>query len=130
MRFDQVGAQLPQRPTAIGLAHLTGRLLRQLHDAGFLAGGQPRGCARSLQLLDGPNPGRRKGVQVRIDRVDMHSLRFRDSQWAHAHTIEQQGLRPALLVAIDPTRHQPTQTTNFARGRATDVQWTRHGCAS
>jgi hypothetical protein len=130
MRFDQVGAQLPQRPTAIGLAHLTGRLLRQLHDAGFVAGGQPRGCSRRLQLLDGLDPGRCKGVQVRVDGIDMHALRRRNSQRAQAHAIEQQGLRPALLVAIDPTRHQFTQLANLARARATDVQWTRHGVAS
>lgn len=130
MRFDQVSTQLPQRPAAIGLAHLAGQLLRQLHNAGFLAGGQPRGCSRRLQLLNGPDPGRRKGVQVRVDGIDMHTLRRRNSQRAHAHAIKQQGLRPALSVAIDPTRHQLTQSANFTRAWATDVQWTRHGVAS
>jgi hypothetical protein len=121
MRFDQVGTQLPQRPAAIRLADLAGRLFRQQHYAGFLAGGQPRGRARGLQLRDGPDPGRCKGVQVRVDGIDMHALRGGNLQWAQAHAIEQQGLRPALLVAIGHTRHQVTQSTNFARGRATDV---------
>jgi hypothetical protein len=130
MRFDQVGTQFSQRPAPIRLPDLARRLLCQLHDAGFLVGGQPRGRSRRLQLRDGPDPDRRKGVQVRINSVDMRTLRRRNFQGAHAHAIKQQGLRPALLVAIDPTRHQPTQTAHFARSRATNIQWTGHDCAS
>lgn len=130
MRFDQIGTQLPQRPAPIRLPDLARRLIRQLHDAGFLAGGDPRWPASGLQLLNRPDPLRRKRLQIRVDRIDMHPLRRRNFQRAHAHAIEQQGLRPALLVAIDPTRYQLTQSANLARGRATDVQWTRHGLAS
>jgi hypothetical protein len=130
MRFDQVGTQLPQRPAPIRQSNLARRLIRHRHDAGFLAGGDPRRRASGLQLLNGPNPGRRKRLQIRVDRIDMYPLRRRDFQRAQAHAVEQQGLRPALLVAIDPTRHQFVQLANLARGRATDVQWTRHGTAS
>lgn len=130
MRFDQVDPQLPQRPAPIWLPDLARRLNRQLHDAGFLAGCDPRQRASRLQLLNGLDPGRRKRLQIRVDRVDMHTLRRRNFQRAQAHAIEQQGLRPALLMAIDPTPHQLTQPANFARGRTTDVQWTRHGVAS
>jgi hypothetical protein len=130
MRFDQVGTQLPQRPAPIRLPDLARRLIRQLHDAGFLVGRDPRRPASRLQLLNGPVPGRRKRLQVRIDRIDMHPLRRRNFQRAQAHAVEQQGLCPPLLVAIDPTRHQLTQPANFARAWATDVQWTRHGVAS
>lgn len=130
MGFDQVGTQLPQRPAPIRLPDLARRLIRQLHDAGFLAGRDPRRRASRLQLLNGPDPGRRKRLQIRVDRIDMHPLRSRNFQRAQAHAIEQQGLRPALLMPIDPTRHQLTQPANLARGRATDVQWTCHGIAS
>jgi hypothetical protein len=130
MSFDQVGTQLPQRPAPIRLPDLARRLIRQLHDAGFLAGRDPRRPASRLQLLNGPDPGRRKRLQIRVDRVDMHPLRRRNFQRAQAHAVQQQGLRPALLVAIGPTRHQLTQPPHLARGRTTDVQWTRHGVAS
>jgi hypothetical protein len=130
MRFDQVGPQLPQRPAPIRLPDLARRLLRQLHDAGFLAGRDPRRSAGGLQLLNGPDLGRRKRLQIRVDRVDMHALRRRNFQRAQPHAIEHQRLRAALLMAIDSTSHQLTQLANFARGRATDIQWTRHGVAS
>lgn len=130
MRFDQVGAQLPQRPAPVRLPNLARRLIRQLHDAGCLAGRELRRPASRLQLLNGPHPGRRKRLQIRVDRIDMHPLRRRNFQRAQAHAVEQQGLRAALLVAIDPTSHQLTQPANLARARATDVQWTRHGVAS
>ena len=130
MRFDQVGTQLPQRPASIRQSDLARRLIRQLHDAGFLAGRDPRRRASGLQLRDRPDPGRRKRLQIRVDRIDMHPLRRRYFQRAQPHAIEQQHFRAALLVAVDPTRHQFTQPANLARGRATDVQWTRHGVAS
>jgi hypothetical protein len=130
MRFDQVGTQLPQRPAPIRLPDLARRLIRQLYDATFLAGRDPRWRASGLQLLNGPDPGRRKRLQIRVDRIDMHTLRCRNFQRAQAHAVEQQGLRPALLVAIDRTSHQLTQPANLARARTTDVQRTRHGVAS
>jgi hypothetical protein len=130
MRFDQVGTQLPQRPAPIRLSDLAWRLIRQLHDTGFLAGRDPRRRASRLQLRNGPDPGRRKRLQIRIDRIDMHTLRGCDLQGAQPHAVEQQGLRPALLVAIHQAGHQLAQPANFARARATDVQWTGHGLAS
>jgi len=130
MCFDQVGTQLPQRPAPIRLPDLARRLIRQLDDAGYLAGCDPRRRASRLQLRDRPEPGRRKRLQIRVDGVDVHPLRRRNFQRAQTHAVQQQGLRPPLLVAIDTTRHQLTQPANLARGRATDVQWTRHGVAS
>lgn len=121
MRFDQVGTQLPQRPAPIRLPNLARRLIRQLHDASFLAGRDPRRRASRLQLLNGPDPGCRKRLQICVDRVGMHTLRHRNFQRAQAHAVEQQGFRPALLMAIDPARHQLTQPANFARGRTTDI---------
>jgi hypothetical protein len=130
MRFDQVGTQFPQRPAPIRLPDLARRLIRQLHDAGFLAGGEPGRCASGLQLRDGRDPGRRKRLQIRVDRVDMHTLRRRNFQRAQAHAVEQQCFRSALLMAVRQASHQLAQTPHFARGRATDVQWTCHGVAS
>lgn len=130
MRFDQVGTQLPQRPAPIRLPDLARRLIRQLHDAGFLAGRDPRRPASGLQLLNGSDPGRRKRLQICIDRIDMHALRDCNLRWAQPHAVEQQGLRPALLVAIRQAGHQLAQPAHFARGGATDFQWTSHGVAS
>lgn len=87
MRFDQVGAQLPQRPAPIRLTNLARRLIRQLHDAGFLAGRDPWRRTSRLQLLNGPDPGRRKRLQIRVDCVDMHPLRRRNLQRAQAHAV-------------------------------------------
>jgi hypothetical protein len=91
MRFDQISTQLAQRPAPVGLPDFAGRLLRQLHDAGHLAGGDARGRATRLQVSYRSHPRQGKGMQIGIDRVDMHALRFSNLQRAEPHAIQQHG---------------------------------------
>jgi hypothetical protein len=130
MRFDHVGAQLAQRPATIGLSDLARRLICHLHNLSFLAGRDPHSSASRLQLLHGPDPSRRKGVQVRVDRIDMHPLCVRDLPWIHARAVQQQRFRSPLLVAVLRASHLVGQAPDFGRCGPAHFQWTRHGCTS
>ena len=109
---------------------LAWRLLRQLRDTAHLAGGDTGGRASGLQLGHGGDPGTRKGMQIGIDRVDMHALGLRDPQRVKPHAVQQQGLRATLLVGISPAGQPLLQLLDFGGLRTADIQWTSHGLAS
>jgi hypothetical protein len=88
MRFDQVGTQFAQRPAPIRLPDLAWRLLRQLRDAVHLAGGNARGRASRLHLGHRRDAGRRKGMQIGINRVNMHALRLSNQQRVEPHAVQ------------------------------------------
>lgn len=130
MFLDQIGAQLPQRPAAIGQPHDRRRLIGQPNQFRHLRCRDPHGDPTGLQLFDRRQACLLKSVQICIDGVRMYPLRVGNLHRAQSHPVQNQGLGATLLIRVGQSGHALTQLPNFDGRGTANFHWTSHGNAS
>jgi hypothetical protein len=127
---QQVGAQVGQRPAAVGQADRRGGLLGQPPDGPLLLVGQASRGAGAAGSADGVQPALPEGVQVGVSGVGVGPHQPGDGAGGQAGGVQQQGLGAAPLPGRQGTLQQAMDVAQLGSTGLTDHQGAGHGHTS